>query len=91
MKLLIRRLVALALISMLLPQLSAQLGNAGEFARNPILDADVPDITVIRVAEACSKTCRKVHAYGIMPNHLPVPSTADRLLPFGRDAAATLG
>ena len=90
MKLLTRRLAAVAVISMLLPQLSAQLGNAGEFARNPILYADVPDIPVICVAEACSKTCRKVHASGIMPNHLPVPSTADRLLPFGQDAA-TLG
>ena len=44
-------LVAFASAFMLMPPLFAQGGDAGNFARNPIIWADVPDLAAIRVGD----------------------------------------
>lgn len=73
MKSLTRRLAAFAVISMLWPQLSVPLGNAGEFANNPILHADVPDIAVIRVGDTYYMSSTTMH---LSPG-LPIMKSSD--------------
>jgi beta-xylosidase len=56
-----RYLAALALASMFLTRLSAQMEKAGEFARNPIIWADVPDAAVIRVDDTYYMSSTTMH------------------------------
>jgi beta-xylosidase len=61
MKQVIHSFAAVALASMLLARLSAQGQNAGEFAHNPILWADVPDVAVVRVGDTYYMSSTTMH------------------------------
>ena len=43
------------------------------------------------LGESCVRRRWQAPAYGLMPNHLPGPSTADRFSPSGGDAASDTG
>ena len=43
------------------------------------------------LGEACARTEWQAHAYGLMGNHLPVPSTADRFSPGAGNAPSEPG
>ena len=53
--------VVCALASVLLPEMSAQGQKADQFARNPILWADVPDLAVIRVGDTYYMSSTTMH------------------------------
>jgi beta-xylosidase len=61
MKHLIRCFAAFGLGSMSLVGLCAQDQNAGEFAHNPIIWADVPDVAVIRVGDTYYMSSTTMH------------------------------
>jgi beta-xylosidase len=57
----VRYFAAFALAFMFLTPLSAQVEKAGEFARNPIIWADVPDAAVIRVGDTYYMSSTTMH------------------------------
>lgn len=57
----IRSFAAIVLTSIFLTGLSAQVQSAGEFAHNPIIWADVPDVAVIRVADTYYMSSTTMH------------------------------
>ena len=54
-------LVAFASAFLLMPPLFAQAGDAGNFARNPIIWADVPDLAAIRVGDTYYMSSTTMH------------------------------
>jgi beta-xylosidase len=61
MKQVIRWFAALALPCVFLARLSAQGQESGEFAHNPIIWADVPDVAVIRVGDTYYMSSTTMH------------------------------